>query len=660
MTRRIFKYILITLGLFTCGSIFMYYAHKEKKAAQTAAAPKKNSEFYRSLESPADFRAIQGAPLSDKFNDVQSVKIIYELKNASLYFINSSKYRYHYEFCDKVLGDHVPLEMFNTLNYGASSRREYVLADLNYFARSHLYTLEFVSEDQVSAGQIETVFKAIQEHAYMGDSLRLQIGSGYVMSLDNEGKIKLPKIYVSDIYKNQEYQRLNTGVSYGILKKVNDIEEDYTAVQPQDIIIVKGTPVHVPVCSGIITDIYQTPLSHINILCHNRDMPSAVSVNIWNNKSLDAYIGKPVRLSVNDDSFSITPATMDDVNGFLKTKLPKAVIKLKADVSVTHLLPARNFGLEQKNIIGNKAAGLGELYKIARKENSRFSVPEGAFAIPFYFYQQHIAQPAIQKEINELLRNSVYTTDAAAAHKQLKAVRKAIKEQPVSVALLDEIKQVIVNNNAGKSYRFRSSSNAEDMAGFSGAGLYDSKTGILDDTAKSIEKAIKNVWASTWNDEAYHERLWAGIDQRTIMMGILVHRNFPDESSNGVAITKNIYRPGFPGFTVNVQTDETSVVSPPDSVTCDQFICMNAGDINPMNRDVTADYLTYSNINKGKPVLTAAQVTQLYKALYAVKSFFYWNLAENTKPAFEDYALDIEFKFDKNGKLYLKQVRPYR
>lgn len=197
------------------------------------------------------------------------------------------------------------------------------------------------------------------------------------------------------------------------------------------------------------------------------------------------------------------------------------------------------------------------------------------------------------------------------------------------------------------------------MAGFSGAGLYESKTGKIDDTDKPFDMAIKKVWASAYNDNAYFERAAANIDERTLMMGILAHRNFPDEIANGVAITKNMYRENFPGFTVNVQAGEVPVVSPPDSVTCEQFIIFNGNEINPANTTVTTDYITYSNINKGKPVLDRRQARQLFDALERVQSHYIYNV-RNSQLSRAANALDIEFKFDKNGKLYLKQVRPYR
>jgi phosphoenolpyruvate synthase/pyruvate phosphate dikinase len=72
--------------------------------------------------------------------------------------------------------------------------------------------------------------------------------------------------------------------------------------------------------------------------------------------------------------------------------------------------------------------------------------------------------------------------------------------------------------------RFRSSTNAEDLLGLNGAGLYESHTGILDDSAQSIESAIKKVWSSMWTLQGLEERAYYRIDQKSACMGILVHR----------------------------------------------------------------------------------------------------------------------------------------
>jgi hypothetical protein len=55
-----------------------------------------------------------------------------------------------------------------------------------------------------------------------------------------------------------------------------------------------------------------------------------------------------------------------------------------------------------------------------------------------------------------------------------------------------------------------------------------------------------------------------------------------------------------------------------------------------------------------------AQITLLYESLDKIKMHYFNNIEVANKPEeYNDFGLDIEFKFDKNNKLYIKQVRPY-
>jgi hypothetical protein len=50
----------------------------------------------------------------------------------------------------------------------------------------------------------------------------------------------------------------------------------------------------------------------------------------------------------------------------------------------------------------------------------------------------------------------------------------------------------------------------------------------------------------------------------------------------------------------------------------------------------------------------------LYKALMAIKNYMYFrNPLQYRSTTFENFALDLEFKFDKQ-QLYIKQVRSYK
>ncbi|MDN9015613.1 hypothetical protein Q0P45_14150, partial [Staphylococcus aureus] len=76
-------------------------------------------------------------------------------------------------------------------------------------------------------------------------------------------------------------------------------------------------------------------------------------------------------------------------------------------------------------------------------------------------------------------------------------------------------------------------------------------------------------------------------------MGILVHRSFPNETANGVLVTRNIYREKYAGITVNVQKGDASVVKPDAGVTCDEFYTHNFNGLGLLN----SDYRSTSSLN---------------------------------------------------------------
>jgi phosphoenolpyruvate synthase/pyruvate phosphate dikinase len=246
-------------------------------------------------------------------------------------------------------------------------------------------------------------------------------------------------------------------------------------------------------------------------------------------------------------------------------------------------------------------------------------------------------------------------------NKRLKQIRDAIKSAPLNKELVEIVRaRMQRNGNEFTNYRFRSSTNAEDVKGFNGAGLYDSKTGSLTDTAKAIDKAIKGVWASLWDERAFAERQYFKIDQQSVAMGILVHRAFGEELANGVAVTKHLYRKKYPAYTFNAQIGEISVVTPPDSVSSDEGI-IGLGRATGSNK-ISVEYLGRSNLSNGKTVLTLAQIELLTKYLTAIKEHFFYKVEKGMAKDIEsywDYGMDVEFKIDTHtGRLYIKQARP--
>jgi pyruvate, water dikinase len=613
------------------------------------------------IKDTTQFKQLEGEPLTNFYSGVNSIKMCYDLQSKILYFINSKQYRFHIDFCNEQLFTTYEVDEFNNQNYGNTTSRRFLLGTYNYYAFQNKYTLEFVSEDDVPLNRLLEMHALMVQKIEMHDSLFVLINNSFLQNHAKSEYGALPLIYPEQLFTGQSFQPLVQGQTFGTVRVIADLKKEYNTVGVNDIIFIDGSPLSIPTCAAVITSTLQTPLSHINVLCNNRNTPASA----W--RDCKKYIkdnnlnNKPILLEVNKDGVSITPITDSALKRLTlieKYKKQKLKVVLKADTSYNKLDFFKTAFKIPNNAIGSKAQGVKSLYSIQQKYPSYFKVPDGAFAIPFYYYKQHLSNTKIKRELNNL--NGLLKTNYSITQLDsvLKLIRNAIKEQELSATLLKNVLSNIKKSGTTKSYRFRSSSNAEDLKGFNGAGLYNSYTGIYNDNIKPIEAAIKKVWASTFTLAAFRERQLYGIAENTVMMGVLVHQGFNSETANGVAITKNITRKDFPGFTINVQKSEISVVQPLDSVVCDQLIILPSETFSGVAGDVYAQYITHSNMNGGVNVLSIAQTKKLFFALQKIKEYYYFVKMSNLNASYDNYGLDLEFKFQ-DDELYIKQVRPY-
>ena len=91
-----------------------------------------------------------------------------------------------------------------------------------------------------------------------------------------------------------------------------------------------------------------------------------------------------------------------------------------------------------------------------------------------------------------------------------------------------------IASTPGKGLFARSSTNAEDLPNFSGAGLYSTVPNVRSDD--QLMEAIKTVWASVWNYEAYEARESFGMNHFGVYPAVLVQEGINADSA-GVAIT---------------------------------------------------------------------------------------------------------------------------
>jgi hypothetical protein len=616
------------------------------------------ASYLTRIGCPSDFNYIKGKPLTEKFGYAESVKIVYSIKDDKVYFTNSALYPFHFEFCVNILGTNEDLSLFNNKNYKSNPDREYILSNLNYYSTANVYALELMAEDDTKAEEIYNLYKKITALVYFPGKIKL-----LTTSPEMEKKLaaipSMPAISSDEIYKGRRFVSLNKGEAFGYLRKVSMNAFEKYAFNKHDIILLNGLPNQLPVVSGVLTAPFQTPLCHISLLCQNRGTPNATYRNAWTDPDLSKLENKLVYYKVTADTFFIKEASKTEAEAFWAKKENRKSILLAIDTSQRRLMNMDELSFRNVSLVGGKAANFAELTKI-RVDKNPLPLPEGSFAIPFWYYYQHLNGNHITAMLDSVLNNPAILNNPLQLSIKLKQARDAIKNSPLNNDLLKAIiKRLNDNGTEFVNYRFRSSTNAEDVKGFNGAGLYESKTGSLTDASKPVEKAIKAVWASLWDERAFIEREYFKIDQHSVAMGILVHRAFGEELSNGVAITRHLYRKDYPAYTINVQMGEVSVVTPPDNITCDEAI-IGLGEVTGSN-EVAVEYIGRSNLSKEHPVLTNEQITLLTKYLTAIKEHFFYKVEKGLSKDiinFWNYGMDVEFKIDAHtGNLYIKQAR---
>jgi len=97
--------------------------------------------YVNNLDSPVLYSNLCGPPLTLKYGNITGVKVVIDQKKNIVYYINSKNYKFHYEFCMNMLNYNAGLGNFNAENYTNSSKRKYLLANINYFLTKYIYII---------------------------------------------------------------------------------------------------------------------------------------------------------------------------------------------------------------------------------------------------------------------------------------------------------------------------------------------------------------------------------------------------------------------------------------------------------------------------------------------------------------------------------------
>jgi phosphoenolpyruvate synthase/pyruvate phosphate dikinase len=231
-------------------------------------------------------------------------------------------------------------------------------------------------------------------------------------------------------------------------------------------------------------------------------------------------------------------------------------------------------------------------------------------------------------------------------------MRERIKAGKMNERLRAEVARRIRAEYAGKGMFVRSSTNSEDLPNFNGAGLYTTMPNVKGE--QEMVDAIKAVWASIWNFEAYEARERAGIDHMKVYMGVLIQEGINSESS-GVMITTDPYDRDNKGAIYISAKRGLGIKVVEGKKIAEQIIFRpRTNAVSVLTRSEEDSLLTFDEkggvreipITGERAVLTDEVVRRLVRA------------ATNIKRVFGGTEQDIEWAYMR-GEIYILQSRPY-
>ncbi len=615
-----------------------------------------------------------------------------------VYFQDSKQYPFHYHFATELLAPFIGMtpQQYDQVTLYAQGRRAVLGAVVlpptgGYPApmpRAE-YGIQFVGQDAYAPPEIVAMFNVVKAAVaaepnvtafYFPTYEQLAVAQANRQWFESQG------IPVGSVSRWAEGNAVySSGWALGRLKyfEGHNIAWAYLSgqLEPNDILLTDGVPAEAPFLAGIITLSPSTPNSHVAILCTNYRVPFVHLALAEDAGRAEQLVGRRIVLRAfegyfaNDVRLIDVQETLDEatIPEILALKQPPPLNISPMTPCVADSMPADNLMPSHIRYCGGKAANFGIL---------RTSIPENSpVAVAFSFNlwngfldQQLFTGRTLREEINQRLSDYTYPpADMWALSDDLDDVRDLFTNT-YATAFTNAQQNAVTGTLQDPSYafdplkkiRFRSSTNVEDSNQTTFAGLFDSYSGCLADDLdpdssgpcrcdpdesreRGVFRAIRKVFASFYNDNAFLERLRYDVNEADVGMALLVHHSFPDEIelANGVATVKKTYTTSW-DIKLVTQHGATPVTNPEDgSIPEEVTVYVYSSKAYP-------SLVRQSNlVPLGATVLDWQQdYLELTDLLVAVGQRW----AEVTGK--HDALLDLEYKkVAPDGKLVIKQVR---
>jgi hypothetical protein len=630
---------------FSAASKNLLFSQRTTPSRNTATTPVHSLER---IASRADFDKLSRTYFRGRFYALPHLMFVIDRRaKGRVYYVNSKAFAFHKDF---VNAEYLSLErgkVFYENNYANKDRR-FFLGTISYQTSVDKFTFEFWEGDRLSKELLTECFEALQKSFFTKVFFKPNslIQEETAKDLRNASPAPLPVVTMSELASNQQYQPLNLGANIGQLRILERLTPD-TVIDRNQIVIFKEAPIQLTPLSGIITTEAASPLSHVNLLAKSWGIPNARIANA--DQLFKPLEGKYVRLEVNENEYKLTPANPKEVEARNREFIKRSdLVTPIADLHYEKLTDLQEQRKTDAKRFGAKAANLGE---IINARNPKIVVPKG-FSIPFIHYKTFLTVNKLEDKIADAVEEDRFVHDPVYRKKRLAEIRQWIQAGKLEVAFKKMLEGKAFDLGLHKGLFVRSSTNAEDLPNFSGAGLYTTVPNVRN--YEQLYEAVKTVWASVWNYEAYEAREGFGMNHFGVYPSVLVQEGIDAESA-GVAITADPFNRNNKGAVyINAKRGLGIKVVEGRRVAEQVLFNPSSNSTNVLTRSDEDTMLKFDEqggvkelkIEQNRAVLTDAMIRRLAQAALQIKRIF------------GGRDQDIEWVYAK-GQLYIVQSRPY-
>lgn len=486
------------------------------------AKPLPQNSYANRIADRTEFDRLQRTYIINKNRRPHILFVIDRAKKA-IYYANSSQFSYHESFAEALGLDDESSRVFFRRNY-IDEDRPLLIGTVGYLPESGGYYWE-VSDKNILTAELYTETYQYLKPTFFTE-LKFRPNSIQQESI-RQTVTDVPAFTLADVSTSERQEIYYAAKTTGIFRAIAS-EDTQPTWEANNIVLFGEAPVSVLPLQGIITLQPSSPLAHIHMLARNWQVPDVY----WTDIDYEQYRGHWVTLDTTNDKVSLRLAEPDEIEAVQK-KLAESALAADTKLPTPDLTYQELDALSEQDKadsvrFGFKAANLGHVTQVAGVD-----VPPG-YSIPFYFYDEFMRENQLDELVAELLAEDQSTTNDQST--QLAELRQRIENGVVNAAFKQKLLKHHRDFFGDAAVFVRSSTNAEDSPGFTGAGLYTSVPNVISDD--DVLLAVKKVWASVWNDRAYQARDIHGIDHATVYASVLVQQAMAADSA-GVLVTKN-------------------------------------------------------------------------------------------------------------------------